>query len=106
MNNPKNAIAKDSPLYDALLSAYEIPDRRLRFQTCYELVDHASYEDIHFVTAMLSEVHAITNDDFSSVLPDTFFQSLTLLLSSKPVQRASYLLDILYEGRERKRPTT
>lgn len=100
-----NAIAAVSSLYEDLLIAYENEDKRSRFSTCYELADNAEYREIHFVISMLKEVEL--NDDAENILPDSFktlLSAVKTLLASKENRRRVFLLDILEEARERKRP--
>lgn len=105
MNN--NAIGTVSPLYNALITAYEIEEKRDRFFTCYNLVEASNYEEIHLAISMLKEAHSYSDSDIENILVDSFksfFNALKVLLAGKSTQRAAFLLDILEEGRERKRP--
>lgn len=101
----KNAIAKDSYLYEELLRAYDVEDSLMRFNTCYEIIDQADYVDILFVISRLKELDC--SAEIGGVLSESFqavFLAIKHLFGSKSIRRCNYLLDLLEEAKERKRP--
>lgn len=100
-----NAIAATSELYEALLIAYDITDKRARFDACYQIVDQAEYMEIHYVISMLKEFE---NTGDTSSIPiekiEKILKTVTALFAGKEAGRRAYLLDILEEARDRKRP--
>ena len=104
MSNP---IEESSIVYKSLLRAYRIKDKRKRFAICYKVVDRASYKEIHYIISMLKEagfddvqMPTIGTIDFSAIL--SIFNNL---FANDTIRRQAYLLDILEEARERKRPS-
>ena len=101
-----NSIAATSELYEKLLEAYKTQDKLSRFERCYQIADQAEYTDIHYVLTMLREV-AYTGD-VSSVPFEHIERILKVaiaLFDRKGAGRRAFLMDILEEARERKRPT-
>ena len=94
-----NDIAKDSKLYTDLLDAYEIENKILRFNTCYDLVEASTYMDVLFVISRLKELDVIV--DSESILVDTLKSIVDVLMffiGNKSMRRRAYLLDILEEA--------
>ena len=102
-----NPIRETSKLYDDLCTACEKTKLRERFEKCFELVEAASYEEIHYVISMLKEVE-YTEDlegisiggivDLSGII-----NALKIMFSSRTARSHAFLMDILEEARERKR---
>ena len=104
MSNP---IEESSIVYKALLRAYRIKDKRKRFAKCYNVVDRASYKEIHYIISMLKE--AGFDDDvplptIGSIDCSAILSIVKNLFANDIVRRRTFLLDILEEARERKRP--
>ena len=101
----ENTIAATSELYEELLKAYDIKDKRARFDACYQIVDKAEYSEIHYVISMLKEFE---NTGDTSSIPiekiEHILKTVTTLFAGKEAGRRAYLLDILEEARDRKRP--
>ena len=100
-----NAIEPHSTLYGALIRAYEIDDKRIRFFTCYDLAHNADYKEIHLAISMLKEAHS--NNGVENIATDSlqiFLNGLKTVFLNEVNQRNAFLLDILEEARERKRP--
>lgn len=104
MNNKNNAIATVSDLYKDLIEAFEIKDKKERFEVCYKLANRASYKDIHMAITYVKEDD--NSGDLSNI-PDTeivsILKSFLILFTGNLSGRRAYLLDILEEARERKR---
>ena len=100
-----NPISSSSKLYEKLLEAYNTQDKRVRFESCYQLVDQAEYIEIHYVISMLKEFNS-TGDTSSLPLDhlEEILNPLTSLFAGNAEGRRAFLLDILEEARERKRP--
>lgn len=107
--NENNVIGKQSDLYKQLIDIYDCYDKpkdilvkRERFNRCFETVDKSEYEEICFVISLLKEL----DDVESSVIEAIQFilEILKRLLFSKEAKRNRFLLDLLEEARERKRP--
>ena len=99
-----NEIAKHSELYRGLIAAYEIDDKVVRFNTCYDLIENATYKDILFAISCVKECEAASELD--NALPESIRMLVTALktvFASKVDRRQSYLLDLLEEAKERKR---
>ena len=106
--NLANPIRRNSELYDNLCIAFEETELKLRFDACYQLAKEASYEEIHFVISALKEA------GFDEDLPDfsvagfslsNLMNALKAFVGAKVVRRKAFLLDILEEARDRKRPS-
>ena len=103
MSNP---IRDTSKLYDDLSATYEnTSDKIERFKKCYALADKASYNDIHYVITMLKENYSLGAEDslFAGDLTDTI-KGILKAFTGKIHMKHAFLLDILEEARERKRP--
>ena len=99
-----NEIAKVSELYHKLITAYEIEDKIVRFTTCYDLIDKATYKDVLFAISCVKECEAVSELD--NALPEgirTLVTAMKTVFASKVDRRQSYLLDLLEEAKERKR---
>lgn len=105
MNNSKNAIGKISELYSELLDAYEEKNKIKKFEKCYELADKATYKEIHMAISYIKEdnesgdISGIPNESVQKIM-----SALLTLVVGNVRGRKAYLLDILEEARERKRP--
>lgn len=109
-----NPILEASELYRSLKPAYDnTKDLAFRFQTCYDIVDQASYSDIHFLITALKESRFTDGmqNALDASVPDaildaikTLFNLLRTYVSVDAIKRNTFLLDILEEARERKRP--
>ena len=100
-----NAIAATSELDSQLIEAYEIDGRYSRFCACYDIVDQAEYKEINYAIALLKEFEG--TPDGSEIELKGLGDLVTILktlFASKEIRRKAYLLDILEEARERKRP--
>lgn len=100
-----NVIAKYSEMYERLISTYETTNAKERFYKCYSIVDEADYKEIHLVISMLKRDASVNIDNvesFSNIMQ--LFKAIIQSLSGKIQMRKSFLLDILEEARERKRP--
>ena len=95
----KNFIAKNSPLYGELLEAVKIKDSLERFETCYDLIHAANYEDIHYIITTLKELKATGKTPIK--ITDTITSFFELFLG-KSGEKA-ILMDLLKEARKRKR---
>lgn len=103
MSNP---IRDTSILYDSLSTVYEnTTDKIVRFQKCYDLANEANYTDIHYVISMLRENNSLGAEDslFAGDFTD-MLRSLLKAFTGKTHMKHAFLLDILEEARERKRP--
>lgn len=103
MSNP---IRNTSTLYDSLSTVYEnTTDKIERFQKCYDLANEANYTDIHYVISMLRENNSLGAEDslFAGDFTD-MLRSLLKAFTGKTHMKHAFLLDILEEARERKRP--
>lgn len=99
-----NEIAKYSELYRKLIVAYETEDKLIRFNTCYDLIENATYKEILFAISCIKECEAA--EELEDSLPDAVKQLTTAMktvFGSKIGRRQSYLLDLLEEAKERKR---
>ena len=106
-NNDSNAIAKDSTLYNQLINVYrDEKDKRKCFESCYKIIEEADYFEIHFLITRLKEFYNDGFDDFSASLPEpiSFVNMINYAFNSESLKRKAFLLDILEEARERKRP--
>lgn len=102
MNNP---IESTSEIYKELSATYEnTPDKRERFQKCFDIVNSASYEEIHYMISMLKETRSLNpNDALGSGDLADILSSIILAFTGKTQMKHAFLLDILEEARERKR---
>ena len=99
-----NEIAKYSELYRNLIVAYENENKLIRFNTCYDLIEKATYQEILFVISCIKECE--TAEELDNAVPDAIKPLMTAMktvFGSKIGRRQSYLLDLLEEARERKR---
>lgn len=99
-----NEIAQYSELYRNLIVAYENDNKLIRFNTCYDLIEKATYREIVFAISCIKECE--TAEDLDNSVPDAIKPLITAMktvFGSKIGRRQSYLLDLLEEARERKR---
>lgn len=104
MSNP---IRDTSKLYNDLSTAYEnTSDKIERFEKCYILADKATYNDIHYVISMLRENNSLGAEDslFAGDFTD-IVKGVLKAFTGKTHMKHAFLLDILEEARERKRPS-
>ena len=104
MSNP---IRDTSKLYDDLSAIYEnTSDKIERFKKSYALADEADYNDIHYVISMLRENSSLGAEDsiFAGDFTD-IIKSVLKAFTGKTHMKHAFLLDILEEARERKRPS-
>ena len=105
-----NYLGQRSELYNKLLEAEKIKDRYERFVECYEVIEDASYVEIHFIISAIKELEAIDESSVKLVLGEftinvdiiAIIVSLLELLHKKKGYKA-FLVDLLEEARERKR---
>ena len=99
-----NEIAKNSELYRNLIVDYDTENKLLRFNTCYDLIEKATYKEVLFVISCIKECEAA--EELDNSVSDTIKPLITAMktvFGSKIGRRQSYLLDLLEEARERKR---
>lgn len=104
MSNP---IRDTSKLYDNLSIVYEnTTDKIERFEKCYDLANKASYNDIHYVISMLKENNSLDDAEDSLFVGDftDVIKSVIKVFTGKTHMKHAFLLDILEEARDRKRP--
>ena len=104
MSETKNVIAKDCKVYSDLLNAYKnnLSNPVERFFKCYDIIDKASYHEIHFIITLLKEFKGA---NFFSNTDLPLIKEFLDFINRNGTSRRAFILDLLEEARERKRPS-
>lgn len=99
-----NAIAKECKVYEDLLNAFNDNKNNPveRFNKCYDVINTASYYEIHFIISMLKDFEGGDPSFNTNILG---IVDLINAINSSGKSRRAFLLDMLEEARERKRPS-
>lgn len=106
--NENNAIGKRSELYKELIDAFDCYDiqvpeaHRQRFDRCYAIIDEAQYKEICYV---ISQIKELEHRDPTGITEVEVLTTVAInVFAGKVTARGRFLLDLLEEARERKRP--